>query len=158
MAAKACPSRLGPRMATNASPRTRLRVSMEKPVTGVPGAPRQVPRVALTIAPMVHSGSATLRLLLQRGFNRVMVGKGDHGRPYGLTRLMALARHEEHIAPLEPADGLGDRERAVADLDGAGCSSQYFAADCGRIFAARIVVGDDGKIGLGDGNFSHLRA
>ncbi len=38
----------------------------------------------------------------------------------------------------------------------AGRGSQDLAADGRRIFAARIVVGDDGKIGLGDGDLAHL--
>src|SRR3977135_582967 len=106
---KAWPSRFGPRMATKPSPLPRLRLSMEKPVTGGVPTPRHVPPVALRISPMVQSGSATSRLLFQRGSHRVVVGKGDDGRPHGLTGLVAFASDEQHIAPFEPDDGLGNR-------------------------------------------------
>ena len=39
-----------------------------------------------------------------------------------------------------------------------GAARQDLAADRGGIFAARIVVGDDGEIGLGDGDLAHLGA
>ncbi len=81
---------------------------MEKPVTGASRAPRHAPRVALTISPKVQSGSATARLLLQRGRDRVMIGKRDHGRADGLPGLVALAGDEQNIAALELGDGLGD--------------------------------------------------
>src|SRR4029078_6689383 len=136
-------------MATKPSPLPRLRVSREKPVTGVSRAPRHAPLVAATISPKVQSGSATARLLLQSGRDRVMIRERYHGRADGLARLVALAGHQQNIASAQSCDRVADGRSPVGDLDGAGRTGQDFAANGGGALAARIVVGDDGDVRLG---------
>src|SRR5262245_33982259 len=147
-ATKACPSRFGPRMATKPSPLASVRVSMEKPVTGVARAPREAPLVAPTISPSVQSGSATTRLLPERGGNRVVVGERDHRRADGLASLVALAGDQQNVAALEPRHRVGDGRGTIADLDSARRGGQDLAADRGRAFATWIVVGDNGEVCL----------
>src|SRR5262249_30903670 len=147
-ATKACPSRFGPRMATKTSPGASERLSIEQPDTGIAAAPSVVPDAALAISPRVQSGSATGRLLLPRGGHGFMFRERDHFRAPGLAGLVSLASHEQDIAALKSGDRLGDRRGPVADLERAGRVRQNLAPDRGRVFAARIVVGDDGAIGL----------
>src|SRR5262245_61371942 len=157
-ATKACPSRFGPRIATKASPRASERLSMEQPDTGVAAAPSVVPGAAFAISPRVQSGSATGRLLLQRGGHRVMVRERDHLRADGLAGLVPLAGHEQDIAALKSANRLGDRRCTVADLVRSGGGHQNLAPDLGGVFAARIVVGDNGAIGFRHRDLPHLGA
>src|SRR5689334_22703291 len=153
---KLCPSRFGPRMATKHSPGERLRLSMERPVTGVVAVPRLEPPVAATIAPTVQSGSAMFRLRLECRGDRLVIGEGNDHRPDGLAGLVPLAGDEKHIPFGEHRDGLGDRRRTVADLVRPARSGKHLAAYLGGILAPRIVVGDDGEIGLGRRDTPHL--
>ncbi len=57
-------------------------------------------------------------------------------------------------AAIAGADGLGP----VADFLRARAAGQDFLADGGRIFAARIVVGDDDVVGERAGALAHQRA
>src|SRR5262245_59544740 len=155
-ATKACPSRFGPRIATKTSPGASERLSMEQPETGVAAAPSVVPGAAFAISPRVQSGSATGRLLLQRGGHSVMIRERNHFRAHGLAGLRSLARHEQDIAALKSADRLGDRRCTVADLERSGRIRQNLAPDLGGVLTARIVVGDDGAIGLRNRDLSHL--
>src|SRR5262245_11965321 len=141
-ATKSCPSRFGPRIATKASPEASERLSMEQPDTGAAALPGVVPRAAFAISPRVQSGSATGRLLLQRGGHRVVVRERDHFRADGLAGLMAFAGHEQHIATLKSGNRLGDRARTVADLVRSGRLRQNLTPDLGRAFAAWVIVGD----------------
>src|SRR5262245_11810208 len=136
-ATKACPSRFGPRIAKKASPGASERLSIEHPNAGIAAAPSVVPRAAFAISPRVQSGSATGRLLLQRGGHRVVVRERDHFRAHGLADLMAFAGHEQDIATLKSGDRLGDRARTVADLERSGRGRQNLTPDFGGAFAAR---------------------
>ena len=76
-----------------------------------------------------------------------MVAKRQHAIADDLPGLVTLAGDQEHIALLEPRNGLADRFRAVADFLGALGGGEDRCADGRRIFAARIVVGDDDLVG-----------
>src|SRR5262245_8039897 len=155
-ATNACPSRFGPRIATKASPGASERLSIEQPNTGVAAAPSVVPRAAFAISPRVQSGSATGRLLLQRGGDRVVVRERDHFRANGLAGLMAFAGHEQDIAALKSGNRLGNRSGTVADLERSRRGRQNLTPDIGGAFGARIVVGDNGAIGFSHRDLSHL--
>ena len=60
---------------------------------------------------------------------------------------MALARHRQHVAGSEPVQRLGDGTRPIADLASAGTRGKHGSADRDRVFAARVVIGDNGNIG-----------
>src|SRR5438093_610523 len=65
----------------------------------------------------------------------------DHVIADGLTLLMTLARHGEHITSPEIAERLANRPRAIAHLAAIGAAGQHGSANDSRILAARIVVG-----------------
>ena len=113
--------------ATNTSPGSRLRVSMEKPVTRSAGAPSASPCVAATRSSHCHSGSAIDGRLRQRGPHRLVIREGQDGGADDLPGLVALAGDEQQIAVAEQsragADGLG----AVADLARAGAPARISA-------------------------------
>src|SRR3546814_1235927 len=52
----------------------------------------------------------------------------------------------------------GNGRPPIADLLRARGLGQYLLANCGRILAARIVVGDDGAVGQRRGDAAHDRA
>src|SRR4051812_50132199 len=116
-ATKPCPSRLRPRNARKASPGAKLRLSIEMPLTSVRHQPDLLPRVALAISPTVHSGSATIRLVLQRGANRLMVRIREYLAFDDLARLMAFARDQQDVARPQSGDGLLYRCAAAGNLD-----------------------------------------
>ena len=60
-----------------------------------------------------------------------------------LPGLMTLAGDNENVACRQRGDGIVDGGPAVADFARARRTRQRFLADRGRIFAARIVVGDE---------------
>src|SRR5262249_29637866 len=154
---KLWPSRLGPRMATKPSPLPRFLESIERPVTGLDVSPRLEPLVALTISPIVQSGSAMSCLFLQCHNHRLMVGEGDDRGPDRLAGLVALPGDEQHVAFGKQGDRFGDGGCAVADLGGATRSCKNLTANLGGVLAARIVVGDDGEIGFLNRDASHFR-
>src|SRR5215471_7933953 len=147
-ATKAWPSRFGPLMAMKPSPLVRLRESIDRPVTGASGTPRQMPPVAAPISPNVQSGSANLSLLLQSNLNCVVIAKRNHRGPDSLSGLVALTGDEQDIAPLKLGNCLSDSARTISDLERSRRCRQDLAANVVRPFAARIVVGDDGKVRL----------
>ena len=71
---------------------------------------------------------------------------------------MALTGDQHHVVGLGPRHRIGDRRAAVTDLDelrrGRG-TRQHGGSDRGRVFVARIVVGDDDQVGQLGGDFAH---
>ncbi len=65
-----------------------------------------------------------------------------------LPGLVALAGDQQRIAGLQRRDPGLDRFGTVADIVGAFRFGQNGGADRVRIFAARIVVGDDDAVGI----------
>ncbi len=64
---------------------------------------------------------------------------------------------KQRIARLQPGDRGPDRLGAVADFPGALGGAEDRGADRLRIFAARIVVGDDDAVGIFGGDRAHQR-
>src|SRR5579863_7259208 len=87
-------------------------------------------------------------LLRQSRCHRIMIAERQHMVSNNLSGLVALAGDQEHIALGETGDGLGDRLGTVADFACALCSRHDRRADEGRIFAARIVIGNDDLVGI----------
>ena len=108
--------------ATNTSPGSRLRVSMEKPVTRSAGAPSASPCAAATRSSHCHSGSAIDGCLREGGPHRFVIREGQDGRADDLPGLVALAGDQQQIAVAEQARAGADGLGAVADLARAGSS------------------------------------
>ncbi len=149
------PSR-APARATNRSPRSRVRVSIETPVA-VKGAADASPPVAATIASEVQSGGRDQLTEGRAGFFDVVEGVDDAGD--GLALLVALAGHDQDVAGREQADGGGDRLAPAGDLR-AGRAPPAMICGADRLGRLRpwIVVGDDGDVGEVGGHRAHRRA
>ena len=74
-----------------------------------------------------------------------------------LARLVALARDQQHIALLQMIDRRPNGFGAIADLLRTGTGGENSGADRRRIFAARIVVGDDDAVRVLRGDLAHQR-
>src|SRR5450432_1621255 len=122
------PSRTSVR-ATKTSPSWRLRVSMEKPVMRIAGAPSASPCAAATRSSHCHSASAMNGGLRQGGSHRLMIRKRQHGRADDLTGLVALASNEQKIARTEQARAGSNRLGPVTDLARAGTAREDLGAD-----------------------------
>src|SRR3546814_16981222 len=68
---------------------------------------------------------------------------------------MALAGNDQYVARTHSGHRGGNGRPPIADLLRARGLGQYLLANCGRILAARIVVGDDGAVGQRRGDASH---
>ena len=143
----------GPRSATKRSPGAsrcgcRSRRRSRAPIDGA--ACRRSPRTA---SAAVHSA------VTSRSAATHASAAGDLARNLGvverqrlaaddLAALVALAGDAPARSPgRASAIAVAIAPRAVADLDGAGARGEDRAADRGRVFAARIVVGDDDAVG-----------
>src|SRR3546814_18501639 len=71
---------------------------------------------------------------------------------------MALAGNDQYVARTHSGHRGGNGRPPIADLLRARGLGQYLLANCGRILAARIVVGDDGAVGQRPGDAAHDRA
>src|SRR3546814_18759923 len=71
---------------------------------------------------------------------------------------MALAGNDQYVARTHSGHRGGTGSPPIADLLRARGLGQYLLANCGRILAARIVVGDDGAVGQRPGDAAHDRA
>src|SRR5262245_47611668 len=118
-----CPSRASDR-ATNTSPGSRLRESMDRPVTRCAGAPSAAPCAAATRSAHCHSGSDIDGALRQGGANGLVVREGQDRRPDDLPRLVTLAGDQQQIAMAEQARSGANRLGAVADLARAGAAGE----------------------------------
>ena len=65
---------------------------------------------------------------------------------------MSLARNQHDIIGLRLSDGKPDGIAAVADIMRSDSALHNVFPDRCRVFAARIVVGDDGNIRIGNGD------
>ena len=95
---------------------------------------------------------------LDRLARDLVIGEGQHLVADDLARLMALAGDAQHVARLQHADGRFDGVAPVADLQRLRGPVHHFGADLRRVFAARIVVGDDDDVGLPRRCLPHQRA
>src|SRR5439155_391462 len=127
--------------ATNRSPGSIERVSMETPVAAN-GLPTSLPPVAAAISSEVQSGSAMDQLQRLGGLADVV--EGMHGGADDLALLVALAGHHQDVALAQHRSRGADRLAAVADLACALRPRQHLGADRGGLLGAGIVVGDDG--------------
>src|ERR1700722_6970716 len=96
--------------------------------------------------------------LCQSGSHRVVVTEGQHAIADNLSGLVALAGDQKHVTLFEAGNGLADRFRAVTDFRGAPGGSKNRGADRSRIFAARIVVGDDDLVSVLSSDRAHQRS
>src|SRR3954451_4529813 len=111
-----CPSRT-PARATNRSPGSSVRVSMETPVAAKAG-PAGLPATALAIASEVQSGSAMGE---PQGLRRLGdVVEGMHDALDGLALLVALSGHHQDVAGAQHGRGGADRLAPAGDLGQAG--------------------------------------
>src|SRR3546814_7207243 len=78
--------------------------------------------------------------------------------PNNLATFMALAGNDQYVARTHSGHRGGNGRPPIADLLRARGLGQYLLANCGRILAARIVVGDDGAVGQRRGDAAHDRA
>src|SRR5436190_6214165 len=140
------PSRASLR-ATNTSPGSRLRESMENPVTRSAGAPSASPCAAATKSSHCHSGSAIDGCLREGGPYRFVIREGQDARADDLPGLVALAGDQQQVAVAEQARAGADGLGAVADLPRAGSTRQDLGTDGLGPLAAGVVVGDDDVIG-----------
>ena len=74
-----------------------------------------------------------------------------------LALLMALAGDHQDVTVGQHGGGRPDRLAAVADFLGVARAGQNLRPDRGRRFAARVVVGDDHRIGQTGGDLAHQR-
>ena len=94
----------------------------------------------------------------ERGRHRLVIAEMQNLVTNDLPGLVALAGDQQRVAGLQRRDAGLDRFRAIADIVGAFCFRQNGGADRGRIFAARIVVGDDDAVGILGRDRAHDRA
>src|SRR6185437_5909360 len=94
---------------------------------------------------------------LQHRGHRVMIGKRQHPVADNLAGFVAFAGDQQHVTALERRDAGADRLGTVGYLGSAGRNGKNGGADRGRIFAARIVVGDDDAVGILGGDAAHDR-
>ena len=155
--AKSWPSMTSPLMAKKASPGTRLRVSIDMPVTACGIAPIGLPPIA-----SISSSASQSELISTRSRSALRTSSwSENGKVYVADRLaflVALAGDDQRVAGVKGRNRLADRLVAVADLDGAGRGGEDRLADFGRYFGARIVVGDDDEVGEPGGDLAHDRA
>src|SRR5262245_16415818 len=151
------PSRASLR-ATNTSPGTRLRVSMENPLMVSDGTPSASPCAAATSSAHCHSGSCIDRGLRQRGAHRLVVRERQDCGADDLAGLMALAGDEQHVAIAEQANAGANGFGTVADLARAGRGGEDLGADGGGLLAPGIVVRDDDVVRMLAGDAAHDRA
>ena len=84
-----------------------------------------------------------------------MIAERQHAIADDLAGLVALAGDQQCVARLQARDRGTDRLGAIADLAGAFRGRQDRRANGGGIFAARIVVGDDDRVRVVDGDLAH---
>ena len=87
-----------------------------------------------------------------------MIAERQHAISHDLSGLVTLAGDQKHIALFQPGDGVPDRLRTIADFLRAARGCEDRRADHLRIFAARIVVGNDDVVGILGGDRAHQRA
>ena len=86
-----------------------------------------------------------------------MIGKRHGLVADDLTRLMALACNDQHIARTQAAHGKVNRMATITDFNGIGSRRQNGRADGFRFLRARVVVGDIYNVGKLGGDVAHLR-
>src|SRR6188474_3014334 len=143
--------------ATNTSPGSRLRVSMEKPVMRRDGAPSASPRAAATRSAHSQSDSGIDRCLRQGGPHCIVIREGQHGCADDLAGLVALAGNQQHISVAEEPHARPDGLRPIADLTRAGAGGQDLGADGGWRLAPRVVVGNNDVVRIFGGDAPHDR-
>ena len=137
-----------------------VRVSIESPATLCGSAPCALGAHRLRHrldgperrAHATFSSSAAVDLLV--------IAERQHLAADDLAGLVALAGDQQHVAGLKRRDGAADRLAAVADLADVRARRRAVedgGADRRRIFAARIVVGDDDAVGALRRDRAHQR-
>src|SRR3954471_17089904 len=84
-----------------------------------------------------------------------VIAEGERAVADDLPGLVALAGDQQRIARLQVRDRYSDRLGAIADLARTRSSAQDRGTDRGRILAARIVVGDDDVVRIGNRDLAH---
>ena len=90
--------------------------------------------------------------------DRLVIGERQRPVADDLAGFVALAGDQQHVARLQARDRRRGSPRARSPISTrAGRGGQDRGADRGRIFAARIVVGDDDAVGHLGGDRAHQR-
>ena len=151
------PSR-SPARATNRSPGSSVRVSMETPVAAkaAPAAAPPVARDDLVARSRAAQPCAGLQAERRGGLGDV-VERMDHAAD-DLALLVALAGHHQHVAVAQH----GRRRRGSPrggrrSPAGPGAPARISARMAAGSSRARIVVGDDGDVGQAGGDRAHQR-
>src|SRR5439155_6701147 len=140
------------------SPGALERLSIDTPLIGPHGSPRNSPAVAATTSSTVHrSLSATIDLAPDRGADGIVVAKRYGRLADRLAAFVAFAGHQQNVALRQRLDGHADGACPVAGIDSVRAAGKHLGADAARILAPRIVVRHIGDIGKLRGHGAHLR-
>jgi hypothetical protein len=118
------------------------------------GVPRRKPGSSGAIANDGEESDSITRALARDGD----VVERKHLIPHDLPLLMSLAGEQDDVVGTGFFDGGSDGLAPAGDFARARRSGEDVATDRGRVFAARIVVRDDRKIGHAGGDGAHLRS